>query len=90
MNSVSGLTGIGLVTFVLFASGVIAREQSVEDPRVEQRRQVARRYAEAYGLDARDLESDRTFQNMLYSRVGPGRHLAELKKKKAAALARQD
>ena len=80
MNTVFGLTGIGLVTFVLFASGV--------DPSVEQRRQVTRRYAEAYGLDARELESDRDFHRMLYTRVGPSRHLAELKKKKAAAVAK--
>ena len=90
MNTVFGLTGIGLVTFVLFTYGVTPRYQPPEDPSVEQRRQVARRYAEAYGLDARELETDRHFYGSLYTRVGPGRYLAELQKKKAAALAKKD
>jgi hypothetical protein len=78
------------VTFVLFASGVTVRAPSAELQRIEQRRQVTQRYAEQYGVDVRDLDADPTFHRMLSSRAGPHRHLAELQKKKAAALAKQD
>ena len=86
MNTVLGLTGIGVVTFVLFASSVTVKLDPVEYRRAEVQRRSVQRYAELYGLDAKELESDGTFLRMLSSRAGPHHHLAELRKKKAEAV----
>ncbi len=79
MNTVAGLTGIGLVTFVLFASSVALRPQPVEQAPV-----AARQDAVMFGLGA-----GQTFDRGFYSRAGPKRHLAELKKK-AGPVAKGD
>jgi hypothetical protein len=90
MNTVAGLTGIGLVTLVLFTSSVTVKLDPLEDRRADARRQAAERYAKACGLDAKDLEADPVFNGRLFTRVGPSAHLAELKKKKAATMAKSD
>lgn len=99
MRTVWGLTGVGLVTFVLFACGVGRVSAMQEEPalrpvgpfekeeplRRAARRVIARDTAKVYGLDEKELLNDAEFFGLLYTRTGPSHRLQVLKQKKAEA-----